>query len=956
MEYSTRCDCSATSPVPTDQESMTNQYYNLWQHLPSGAGLFTLHDGLVSMEYLNDGYYQMIGAARQERRQFAGAQALDAVLADDRPGLLEEARQAIIEQRGFHYDCRILFGDDAYHWVSIQANHEHVDDSTELFYTTYHDIDELIKIQQKLQEKEKSFNELLTYSEISYFTYYPHLHRYEVPSLPERIKELPTFMDNYPESFMDYTQLSDADRQIYTQMVRRIDAGEAEAECTVRFKYKGVYSWYRVHLLNRLDSDGKPIKAYGYALMIDQLKNAERKLTEERLRMKSLASGILAASCFNVSDDENIDINNDENLKYNIATVSYVEAEAYEIDPEIRHQNQKTKEILFAAAEQVPDPVQRREFIKKFSHIGMMRHYDSGQRELNLEYQRYTGKGLIWVNTRVVLLPNPVDGDILAFYYTTDINEQKLRQNVLSCVIDTSFENVSYLDLHTNILTRIMACSDTSIQPPERSTYSETCSQFISWYIYPEDRERCRRAFQIDTLKSQLETTEAQYIYFRIIDTAKPVQQQIRYMKLMVCYLNKDRRYLVLNRTDITEQYKKEIRQSELLEVALKRANSANSAKSDFLARMSHDIRTPLNGIMGMTNLAMDEPLSPKLQSYLQKIDESSHFLLSLINDILDMSKVESGKLELHPEHFVFSELQRYLTAVIEPLCRAKNIKLIVNYPTSRFTFLADKIRFNQILFNLLSNAVKFTPAGGHVWLDFHSHHITENSLILDITVMDDGIGMSSQFQTKLFQPFEQEFSAKNANRSGSGLGLAIVKSLVDLMGGTISVSSQLGKGSTFKISLTLSIIQGVPDQDERLEREYDFTGKHILIAEDNAINGEIIQCLLQKKGALPVIATDGVQAVQQFADSEPYSYDAIFMDIQMPAMDGLEATKHIRSLPRPDAKTIPIIAMTANAFTEDIKNCIQSGMNAHVAKPIDTEILYQTLDTCLYKSSQEKK
>ena len=377
----------------------------------------------------------------------------------------------------------------------------------------------------------------------------------------------------------------------------------------------------------------------------------------------------------------------------------------------------------------------------------------------------------------------------------------------------------------------------------------------------------------------------------------------------------------------------------------MRRAELANAAKTNFLARMSHDIRTPLNGIMGMTSLALDEKLPDVAREYLHKIDESSNFLLALINDILDMSKVESGKLELHPEHYEHQELNRYLDAVIAPLCQAKNITFKVQYPETNYTLLMDKLRFNQILFNLLSNAVKFTPKEGHVSLAFHSYEITPTSLKLDVTVTDDGIGIDKAFQKKLFQPFEQEYTDSNAVRFGSGLGLAIVKSLVELMGGTITVQSERGKGSRFKIrGLSFPIVPDVQTPAAKENLPISLAGKHILLAEDNAINAEIVARLLQKKGARVVIATDGTIVVKQYADSEQYSFDAILMDVQMPHQDGLAATKAIRKLDRPDARTVPIIAMTANAFEDDIRICLEAGMNAHLAKPVVTDILYQTL------------
>jgi CheY-like chemotaxis protein len=251
-----------------------------------------------------------------------------------------------------------------------------------------------------------------------------------------------------------------------------------------------------------------------------------------------------------------------------------------------------------------------------------------------------------------------------------------------------------------------------------------------------------------------------------------------------------------------------------------------------------------------------------------------------------------------------------------------------------------DKLRFNQILFNLLSNAVKFTPKGGHVSLVFDTYEITPTSLKLDVTVKDDGIGIDKAFQKKLFHPFEQESTSNNSMRTGSGLGLSIVKSLVELMGGTITVHSSKGRGSEFKIHhLPCAIVPAVAETVSKKSSPVSLQGKQILLAEDNAINAEIMTRLLEKKGAKVTVATDGLIVVKQYADSEQYTYDAILMDVQMPNQDGLAATQAIRQLNRPDAQSIPIIALTANAYDDDVRTCLKAGMNAHLAKPVASRI-----------------
>ena len=386
------------------------------------------------------------------------------------------------------------------------------------------------------------------------------------------------------------------------------------------------------------------------------------------------------------------------------------------------------------------------------------------------------------------------------------------------------------------------------------------------------------------------------------------------------------------------------------LEQAMAESRQANQAKTDFLSRMSHDIRTPMNGIIGMTYLAREEDNPPKTDDCLDKIETSSKFLLGLVNDILDMTKVEKNKLELHPEPYLMSGFSEYVDSVIRPLCVEKNQVLTVTLQSvENVVPLIDSLHFNQIVFNLLSNAVKYTPEGGSITLDVKNKALPDHKERIIATVADSGIGISDEFQKTLFDPFTQETRSDTAQNRGSGLGLAIVKKLVDLMGGTITVDSALGRGSTFTVTIDFDYIDGGqvaktpapaadPDQEQILRL------KHVLLCEDHPLNQKVAKSLLEKKGMVVEIAENGERGVALFSESVSGYYSAVLMDIRMPVMDGYTAARAIRALDRPDAATVPIIAMTADAFADDVKKCLDAGMNGHIPKPIDPDNLYTTL------------
>ncbi len=383
---------------------------------------------------------------------------------------------------------------------------------------------------------------------------------------------------------------------------------------------------------------------------------------------------------------------------------------------------------------------------------------------------------------------------------------------------------------------------------------------------------------------------------------------------------------------------------------AKKDAEAANRAKSDFLSRMSHDIRTPLNGIIGMTHIAGKQSNPSETAACLEKIDTSSKFLLGLVNEILDMSKAESGKMELHPEPYYMDDFKSYMDAVIRPLCDGKNQKLIFRTQIiGTVVPVMDILRTNQIYFNLLSNAVKYTQEGGEICVTLQETLLPGRKVHIFVSIEDNGIGMSEGFQKVLFDPFTQEHRSDNSEMRGTGLGLAIVKKVIDAMGGKISVRSQIGKGSEFSFEIDCDYIEcdnNRPRDRTRIQGDslQILSGKHILLCEDHPLNQEIAKSLLAEKGMLVDIAENGETGVKHFSHSAVFFYDAILMDIRMPVMDGREAARRIRALSRPDAAGIPIIAMTADAFDESLQEAMKAGMDGYVIKPVEPEKLYSVL------------
>ena len=384
---------------------------------------------------------------------------------------------------------------------------------------------------------------------------------------------------------------------------------------------------------------------------------------------------------------------------------------------------------------------------------------------------------------------------------------------------------------------------------------------------------------------------------------------------------------------------------------ALQSAERASKAKTDFLSNMSHDIRTPMNAIIGITTLMKNELHQPeKLAEHLGKLESSGQLLLGIINDILDMSRIESGKTTLNVEKMNLPQQISQLDSIIRQQAGQRRQTFTVNTHLQHENVLADPNRLNRVLMNILSNAVKYTPTGGHIRFEVDELPRNEHYARYRFVVQDDGIGMSEAYQKTLFDPFTREERSGTNKVQGTGLGMAITKNIVDLMGGSINVESTTGKGTRFEVVLefpvdaeadTVPEAQVLPEEEEETS---PLSGMKFLCAEDNAINAEILEMLLEANGASCTICSNGQEIVDAFASVKPGEYDMILMDVQMPVMDGLEATRRIRSGENPLGRTIPILAMTANAFLEDMQKSKEAGMDEHLSKPVDIAALEQTV------------
>ena len=486
-----------------------------------------------------------------------------------------------------------------------------------------------------------------------------------------------------------------------------------------------------------------------------------------------------------------------------------------------------------------------------------------------------------------------------------------------------------------------------------------------SWseLLHPDDRERVLSEYN-ETISDytgqktydveyRLLTKNRGYRWYRAVGkpTRRPDGSPITYVGVFI---------------DITEQkemMRELAQQRESLSIALEEANQANKAKTAFLANMSHEIRTPMNAIIGLDRIALNDPgISETTRDNLEKIGLSAQHLLGIINDILDMSRIESGRMSVKNEEFSFTKALDQVNTMISGQCRDKGIEYECRVKGAVDDYyIGDDMKLRQVMLNILGNAVKFTPSGGTVTFVVEAVARFNGKTTLRFIIRDTGIGMSQEFLPRLFDAFSQEDSSSTNRYGSTGLGMAITRSIIELMTGTISVESEKQKGTTFTVTVTLTdcdrktireeepVLQ--PRKDEKPVRETaDLRCRRILLAEDVTVNAEIMMMVLSMREIQVDHAENGRIAVEMFEEHEEGYYDAVLMDMRMPEMDGLEATRRIRAMNRSDAKSIPIIALTANAFDEDVQHSMQAGLNAHLSKPVEPDILFETLEGLLQR------
>lgn len=575
----------------------------------------------------------------------------------------------------------------------------------------------------------------------------------------------------------------------------------------------------------------------------------------------------------------------------------------------------------------------------------LLHRYLQGERSASEEYMAELKDGRhVWLRSEVKLVQRPETAEIIAFTYSRNITREKVLTNILECIMSFDYDEIFTVDSINGQISLVTTGRYVMDEQMQEGYYEEEIKNLIERASTEADAARLRKALKMERI---LQSLDVDPVYIKEVSlrskNGKPRLKQLRFT-----YLNETLGTLLFTITDIDEMVKAEKQKQEELEKALQVAEEANITKIRFLANMSHEIRTPMNVIIGLASIIKEETENPKkVLENANRLESTSKYLLSLLNDVLDMSRLESGSASLNRQEFSVKQFWETVNTLAISQAKAADVNYVFKRATEvEESYIGDAVRLEQILINLINNAIKFTPKDGTVTVSISQLQRVQNRAKIQAQVSDTGIGISKEFLPKVFQAFAQEHDATTSSYGGSGLGLPIAKSFARMMGGDIFVESEAGKGTTFTVEVWLDVPTSHSQLSEEtfMDTENYFGGRKVLLVEDHPLNTLVAKRLLEKQKMEVVHAEDGKIALDIFVESEEGTFDAILMDVRMPVMDGLTATRKIRSLAREDAKTIPIIAMTANAFDEDKEQTKAAGMNDHLAKPIDPRMLYDTL------------
>lgn len=899
--------------------------------IPSGVGVFQFRDGSVSFVTANVIFRRLMGM--EDKEVIRDIDSLFAHVHSDDVRLVQEAMIALFSSRHtsscVHRICGI--GGKDVSWIYAKGSAVPQGDGSQLGYVSLTDITAQKESEYAIWKNRRLYETAVEVGNLSVWEYDINAHRITMTENLNTLNNfnalgLPSIIEGVPQTVL--TRIDKNDQDNFLKMYAALDRGEEPLPCDFWYDTKftgGEPRCERITYKLIRDRDGRPLNAYGISENVTAYKMEKERYDRSISELFSSFPNTIGSFRLNL-------------------TKNVCGEGRSPFDNILSLQNSGTVDGFFeGVASRLSDIASLAVFREKFSREKLMDAFLCGNSHLSFDYPRFVEKGDVrWTTLNVNVLQNPETGDIEAIVYGIDSDEAIKNARITECITREDYDYIALIDVQKRTIAFRNVSEDTrdvTLSTPD--IYDDYCKHALLQAVAGSDHDTFSAAMNLETVISEL----AQKSVYSFAVSTQDLQGSQYRKQFKFSYLDGTKATILLTRIDVTQLYLQEQERKSDLARAAFAASQANEAKSRFLSGMSHDMRTPLNAIIGFTDLALRHPEEGKNLDYLKKIKSSGDLLLGLINDTLELSKIESGKLSLNLDKFDAAEMFSGVATAVRSSAETKGVALSVSIGELVSGYIrADRLKLQKIVLNLLANSVKFTPQGGKIDLRVDFLVPSVDGMNCRISVSDTGVGIAPEFKDHLFEPFSQERSVEPTEMMGVGLGLSIVKRLVELMHGTIDVKSEKHKGSTFTLFIPLELVDEKDSAPVAVRPERDFTGKNVLVCEDNVMNAEIIRALLEEKNMIVVCAEDGKRGADLFEKSVPGEYSAILMDIRMPGMDGYAATKLIRSSSHPDAQLVPIIAMTADAYDEDVKKCLAGGMVAHIAKPISREFLFKTL------------
>ena len=889
---------------------------------------------------IDDNFSRMLGYSNKKELLIdMNNQITNIIYRDDIPYVEEKLKKYTEPGEKYELTYRVRKKNGRFIWIKDNGKVVKVQDRVALVGVC-HDVTENIENKQKLKDTENRFKLAINGAKMLVWEYDVKNKCARYPQGTE-IGEIgrEVILYDFPDRLFNQNTVIEEQREEFKEFYKRVDFGD-EKELVGTFwmlnSASNIKRCIEISYSVIRDEAGNGITAYGMSRDVTEQKFTEKRFREELTFRNKMGDNILSTSCVNLT------LGIVENLRFG---ESYVKDERIITTIDYRERSMYFLEECDMTNEQA----------QNLSVENLLNLFEKGVTEVREEYLAKLKDGeRIWICVDVNILKSPKTGNILAFFYNKNITKEKMSAIISENVLSQNYLEVGVIDTTRDTYTRFYSQATNISQFNNSFPFEKGMDVFCEKRVTENDRRRVQKYMTIDYITSSIKKNGI--VEFQFLGLDRNGNEE--YNSMVIKPLFKDRDDILLStRSNVDTIVREGQKKEKKLKKAMEEAKKANEARADFFAGISHDMRTPMNAIIGMSALGVDESEDETIRKYFTNIDASAHFLLGLINDALDSSQIEKNVLKLTYEPYCMEEFKHYVNSMVRSLCDAKNIEFNMVVPENFVNCVStDKLRFNQIFFNLLSNAVKFTPENGKI--DFIIEFVSrENGVIVErFIVKDTGIGMSKDFQKKMFNQFARERNYNDVSTGGTGLGLFITKYVVELMGGTISVNSEVGKGSEFIVELALQEVESKDTQFVSKDKLSDddfyniLNDKRVLLCEDNEMNSQIAVRVLEKKGMIVECAPDGQAGLEKFNNSDEGYYDVILMDVRMPVMDGLEATKFIRNLERMDSKKVPIIAMSANTHKKDIETALKAGMSTHIGKPFDIKELYKVISLELIK------